>query len=138
MKCDVYLTFDGNCEEAMLHYQDVFDGEINLMMRYSDGPPEYNSPDIENKIMHTTMTFGTSCELKASDNMGGAVNKGNGYHVSILADDVDQGHAFFNGLAEGGQITMPFDNVFWGGKFGSVIDKFGVQWMVSTPHGENA
>lgn len=26
MKCDVYLSFDGNCEEAMNFYKDVFDG----------------------------------------------------------------------------------------------------------------
>ena len=138
MKCDVYLTFDGNCEEAMRHYQDVFDGEFGVMMRYAEGPPQYSNPEIENKIMHVTMTFGNGCELKASDQMDMPINKGNGYHVSVLADDVDQGQAFFSGLAEGGQVTMPFNDVFWGGKFGSVIDKFGVQWMVSTPHGDNA
>ncbi len=135
MKCDVYLSFDGNCEEAMTFYQDIFDGEIIVMMRYKDGPPEYSKLEIENKIMHVTMTFGNGCELKASDGFHIPLNKGNNYHVSIAAEDVEQGHAIFNGLMLGGQVTKAFDEVFWGGKFGSVIDKFGVQWMVSTPHG---
>ena len=52
MKCDVYLTFDSNCEEAITFYKDIFDGEFRVMMRYKDGPPEYmSSPEIVNKIM---------------------------------------------------------------------------------------
>ena len=137
MKCDIYLSFDGNCEEAMNFYQDIFDGEFLMMMRYKDGPPEYNKPEIENKIMHVTMTFGNGCELKASDDFHMLLTKGNNFHVSIAADDEAQGHVIFSGLMEGGQVTMPFNNVFWGGKFGSVVDKFGVQWMVSAPNSEN-
>ncbi|EDP69615.1 Glyoxalase/bleomycin resistance protein/dioxygenase [Flavobacteriales bacterium ALC-1] len=136
MKCDVYLSFDGNCEEAMNFYKDIFDGEIPIVMRYKDGPPEYSQPEIENKVMHTTMTFGNGCELKASDDFHMPVIKGSNFHVSIAADDEEQGSAIYYGLLEGGQSTMPFNDVFWGGKFGSVIDKFGVQWMVSAPSNE--
>lgn len=131
MKCDMYLTFDGNCEEAMLYYKDVFDGEFTMTMRFSEGPPEYSNPEIENKIMHQTLVFGNGCELKASDSFHEPLNKGNNFHVSIATNDEEEAVAFFNGLAENGTITMPFEEVFWGGKFGSCIDKFGVQWMVS-------
>lgn len=131
MKCDVYLSFDGNCEEAITFYKDVFDGEILMTMRYKDGPPEFCKPKIENKIMHTTLAFGKGCELKASDDFNKPLVKGNNFHVSIAADDEEQGSAIYYGLLEGGKATMPFKEVFWGGKFGSVIDKFGIQWMVS-------
>ena len=132
MKCDVYLSFDGNCEEAMTFYQDVFDGEFRVMMRYKDGPPEYvTSPEIENKIMHTTMTFGNGCELKASDSFHQPLNKGNNFHVSVLADDDEQGQAIFNGLSKDGTVIMPYNEVFWGGKFGSLVDKYEIHWMVS-------
>ena len=134
MKCDVYLSFDGNCEEAMNFYKDIFDGEFQVVMRYKDGPPEYSKPEIEDKIMHVTMTFGNGSELKASDDFHMPINKGNNYHVSVLADDEEQGHAIFTGLSEGAQVTMPYNNVFWGGKFGSLVDKFGIQWMISSPH----
>ncbi len=132
MRCDVYLSFDGDCEDALNFYIDVLNGEMKMMMRYKDGPPEYCTPKIEQKIMHVTMGFGEDCELKMSDGFHIPLNKGNNFHVSILADTQEQGAAIFNGLSQGGQITMPFNDVFWGGKFGSVIDKFGVQWMVSS------
>ena len=134
MTCDVYLSFDGNCEEAMNFYKDVFNGEYTVVMRYSDGPPEYVSEGNENKIMHATLVFGNGCELKASDNFHMPVQKGNAYHVSIGTDSVEQGENFFNGLSKDGQVTMPYQEVFWGGKFGSLIDQFGIQWMISSPH----
>lgn len=131
MKCDLYLTFDGNCEEAMLLYKEVFNGEFLVTMRFNEGPPEFNNPEIANKIMHQTMVFGNNCEIKASDSFHEPLLKGNNFHVSILADDEKTGENYFNELAKNGTITMPFDNVFWGGKFGSCIDQFGVQWMIS-------
>lgn len=132
MTCGIYLTFNGNCEEAMLHYQDIFDGEITITMRYSEGPPEFSTPEIADKIMHATMVFGNNCEIKASDSFHEPLNKGNNFHVSILADDNESAYSYFSGLAEEGKITMPFNDVFWGGKFGSCVDKFGVQWMISS------
>lgn len=137
MNCGIYLSFNGNCEEAMLCYQDIFDGEFTVTMRYSEGPPEFSTPENANKIMHQTMIFGNNCEIKASDDFNAPLIKGNNFHVSILADDEDSAYAYFIGLAEDGEITMPFEEVFWGGKFGSCIDKFGVQWMVSS-NPENA
>jgi PhnB protein len=134
MKCDLYLTFDGNCEEALDFYKEVFNGTYQVVMRYADGPPEYNVKGNEDKIMHATMTFGDGCELKASDSFHMPIQKGNAYHVSILADNPEQGAAFFDKLSQKGQITMPYQEVFWGGNFGSLIDAFGIQWMISSPH----
>lgn len=137
MNCGIYLTFDGNCEEAMNYYKDVFNGEFTVTMRYSEGPPEFSKPEIANKIMHQTMVFGTNCEIKASDSFHEPLNKGNNFHVSILADDEECALSYFTNLAVDGKITMPFNDVFWGGKFGSCIDKFGIQWMISS-NPENA
>lgn len=137
MKCDIYLTFDGNCEEAMNYYKDIFNGEFTVTMRYSDGPPEYSNDKIADKIMHQTLVFADGCELKASDSFHQPFIKGNNFHVSISIKEEKQAVAYFNGLAESGHITMPFDKVFWGGKFGSCIDKFGIQWMVSLESRDN-
>lgn len=134
MKCDVYLSFDGNCEKAMNFYQSVFGGEFSVVMRYSDGPPEYLVKGKEDKIMHTTLSFGNGCELKGSDSFHKPIVKGNAYTVSIMADDEAQGEKMFAGLSEGGQVEMPYQEVFWGGKFGNLVDQFGIQWMISSPH----
>lgn len=134
MKCDVYLSFDGNCEKAMNFYQSVFGGEFSVVMRYSDGPPEYLSEGAEDKIMHMTLSMADGSELKASDMLHQPVEKGNAYHVSIGADSEEHGAKMFAGLSEGAKVTMPYQEVFWGGKFGSLLDQFGIQWMISSPH----
>ncbi len=51
--------------------------------------------------------------------------------LSLATTDAGEGERVFNALAEGGQVTMPLEEVFWGGKFGSLTDRFGVQWLVS-------
>ena len=134
MKCDVYLSFDGNCEEAMTFYKQAFGGEFTVVMRYSDGPPQYMKPGTEDKIMHMTLSMKDGAELKGSDNFHQPVVNGNAYHVSIGADSEEHGHAMFTALSEGAAVTMPYEEVFWGGKFGSLVDKFGIQWMISSPH----
>jgi PhnB protein len=37
----------------------------------------------------------------------------------------------FVALAEGGQVTMPMDVMFWGDYFGSCTDRFGIRWMIN-------
>jgi len=131
MKCGVYLSFDGNCEEAMTFYKNILHGEFTVVMRYSEGPPEYCLEGTEDKIMHLTMTFGKDCELKASDSFHKPVSKGNAHHISIFADDEQQAEQIFDQLSQEGEIEMPFAEVFWGGKFGSLVDQYGIQWMIS-------
>ena len=128
--------FDGNCEEALNYYKDIFDGEVVTLMRYKDGPPEYASPGIENKIMHATLQF-RGIDLLMSDAMMNPISKGNANYLSVNVDNEDEALAIFNGLSDGGSTEMPFAEVFWGGKFGSLVDKFGVHWMVSAEHAKN-
>ncbi|MFD2824076.1 VOC family protein [Lacinutrix iliipiscaria] len=133
MNLNPYLAFNGNCEEAIRFYEDVLGGEITMMMRYGEAPPEYFpvSDDMKNLVMHCTLEF-NGCTFFASDNMES--NAGNNFSMSIDADEEEQAVKIFESLLEGGQAIMPFDNVFWGGKFGMLVDKFGVQWMVSVGH----
>ncbi len=134
MKLNPYLTFNGNCEEAMNYYKDILGGEFLVQMRFSEAPPEIPFPDeLKDKIMHTTLQF-SGCSILASDSGQGEVNQGNANHLSINVDSEEEALAIFKGLAENGQVAMPFETVFWGGKFGMLVDKYGVQWMVSTDH----
>lgn len=134
MKLHPYLTFNGNCEEVMNFYKDILGGEFIIQMRFSEAPPEMPVPDeMKDKIMHTTMEF-SGCQILASDTMQGTVSRGTGNHLSINVDSEDEALAIFNSLAEEGKVAMPFEAVFWGGKFGMLVDKYDVQWMVSTDH----
>lgn len=136
MKLNPYLNFQGNCEEVINFYKDVLDGEIVMMSRFSDMPPEMceiGDNDM-NKIMHATLTFGEGQTLLFSDNINPGFNPGNNIHLSINIADEEEAEKVYNSLLEGGNATMPFAPAFWGGKFGMLTDKFGVQWMVSSAH----
>ncbi|MFY9718826.1 MAG: hypothetical protein WAK16_04205 [Candidatus Cybelea sp.] len=51
--------------------------------------------------------------------------------LSLATSDGAEGERVFKALAEGGTVSMPLEDQFWGGRLGSLTDRFGVQWMVS-------
>ena len=132
MNLNPYLMFEGNCEEAINYYKDVFNGEITSLMRFSDGPPDMGFPEgLADKVMHSSLEF-SGCLLQASDNMQN-LECGNDFHLSVSLESRDEGQAVFASLADGGTVIMAFSEVFWGGTFGMVKDRFGKQWMISAP-----
>ncbi len=121
-----YLTFDGNCREAMTFYANALGAELQ-MMTFADMP---DSPkDSANRIMHARVSKGAAV-LMASDTMPGMpFEQGNSFSVSIGCDSVEEEDRFFTALSEGGSVTMPLQDTFWGAHFGMLTDKFGIQWM---------
>ena len=124
-----YLTFDGNCREAMEFYKDALNGNLHTMP-FGDAPMEV-AEEHKNRVMHATLTFANAV-IMASDNMPEqTVTHGNGSSISIAATDVEEGERYFNNLSKGGTVVMPYEKTFWGAKFGMCVDKFGVQWMIN-------
>jgi PhnB protein len=133
---NTYLNFNGNCEEAFTFYKAVFGGDFIYIGRFNEMPPQAENPMSEaegNKIMHVSLPIGTSI-LMGSDTGGewaSSFKQGNNFSVSITADSKEEADRLFNGLTEGGTITMPLNETFWGDYFGMFVDKFGINWMIS-------
>ena len=128
MKLITYLTFAGNCEEAMNFYKEALGAEILLFSRMGDSPMEIPE-NLKGKIMHARMQIGEN-ELYMSDTFDpSSLNQGNNVSLSIQTDDTIQLEKLFNSLSEGGKVTMPLADAFWGARFGMFIDKFGIHWM---------
>lgn len=131
-----YLTFKGNCEEAFNHYKSVFGGEFTYLGRFGEMPPQEGKSMPEedaNKIMHVSLPIGSN-QLMGSDTGGEWAAHtiiGNNYSVSVSTDTKEDADRIFNGLAEGGNVTMPMADTFWGDYFGMCTDKFGINWMMS-------
>jgi PhnB protein len=68
----------------------------------------------------------------------GPVEFGNHSSVSISPDSAQEAKRIFDALAEGGNVTMPLQTMFWGADFGQLTDKFGVSWMVNYTHEQPA
>lgn len=127
-----YLFFNGQCREALAHYADVFGGEIIEQMPASQLPPEYPVPD-ERKdwVMHARMKIGDGF-LMASDNIQANSDAMAGCSVMMSFTTAAEAKAVFEKLVDGGEETMAFSPTFWSAGFGTLIDRFGIRWMIGT------
>lgn len=132
-----YLTFNGNCEEAFNAYRSVFGGNFTYVGRFKDMPPTDGKPipeNLGNLIMHISLPIGKGSVLMGSDSseeFGHASVVGNNFSISVTAVSKGEADRIYNALANGGKQTMPMSSTFWGSYFGMLVDRFGIQWMVS-------
>ncbi len=137
---NIYLTFENQAEEAFLFYKNIFGGEFSNggMKRFKDMPPNNEAPIAkkdEDLVMHVELeilggTILMGCDIPKSSGFD-EVKIGNNVQISLATDNKAQTEKLFNGFSEGGKITMPLQDTFWGAYFGSCIDKFGITWMVN-------
>ena len=136
-----YLNFDGNCAEAFAFYQQVFKGNIVHQSTFGEMPPGEGMPpmpaEASKRIMHVHLQVGEQALMGsdtvpgADETCGGPYQKPQGLWVSIGVADNTEGRRVFDALAQGGEVTMPFEKTFWSPGFGMVTDRFGTPWMVN-------
>ncbi len=133
MHLDTYLRFDGNCREAFDSYRSCFGGEFTAMMTFGDGPPDMGVPDaFLDRVMHASLPVGPSV-LMGSDSVPGfgpPMAAGNNFSVFAHADSRADAERTFAHLSDGGRVGMPMQDMFWGGYFGSLEDRFGISWQI--------
>ncbi len=130
VQLDAYLFFTGNCREAMEFYKEVFGGELTAQT-YGEVPGDKPAEmeRMNDKIMHSTLKGG-EISLMASDSTRDSF--GDSFiSLSLGGTDEDKLRGLFDKLAEGGKVSQPLEKMFWGDIFGTVTDKFGVDWMVN-------
>lgn len=133
MKLQPYIMFNGNARESLDFYKDALGAEITFVQTYGEAPWEYPKNAVTNDlIMHANIKWG-DFELMISDaHPDRRVSFGEAINISIAIDSKEEGQKIFSSLANGGTIDVPFSEQPWGTTFGSLTDKFGVNWMVNT------
>ena len=141
MSVSPYIFFDGTCEEAIAFYKQAIGAELLFKMTFGEMPKEaandssegcnsgFNWPD--DKIMHANVRIGDSEVMMSDGNMCADKVKHTGYSLSISSKDVAEGQRWFDNLAAGGDVTMPWGETFWAKGFGMLTDKYGIPWMVN-------
>jgi PhnB protein len=133
MVIQAYLFFDGRCEEALAFYQRALGAELLMMMRFKESPeappPGAVPAGSENKVMHAALRIGDTTVM-ASDGRCQGKPSFQGFALSITVENEAQADRTFAALADGGQIGMPLGKTFFSPRFGMVVDRFGVSWMV--------
>ena len=131
---NTYLNFDGNCREAFEFYRSVFGGEFAIMQTFGDGPDDMGVLEEEkNNIMHVSFPIGDSV-LMGSDvpsGFGMPHVQGSNFSISVGPDSREEADRLFGRLSEGGTVSMPMGDMFWGSYFGACTDKFGINWQIN-------
>jgi len=125
-----YLTFNGQCREAMTFYQQCLGGEL-VMQKIAESPMAAQMPsEAGANILHSSLTSG-SIVLMGSDMMGENKIRGNDFFLCLNFTSDEEINACFTKLAEGGTIKMGLHQTFWGATYGEVTDKFGYNWALN-------
>lgn len=125
-----YLSFNGQCEEAFRFYEQCFGGNIEAMMSYGDSPmAEHMPPEQHTRIIHASLTIGD--EVLMGGDVPERYEAPKGFSVSLHIDDPTEAERIFNTLADKGTVTMPLEPTFWAERFGMLIDRFGIPWMIN-------
>jgi PhnB protein len=131
MELNAYLLFKGNCEEAFKFYESALGGKIEAMLRYAGTPAEkHTAPEFLQQIMHARLVVGDAV-LMGSDAPQEKFDRPTGFSVSLQTDDPAEAERLFQALSNGANITMPIQATFWAAKFGMLVDRFGIPWMVN-------
>jgi PhnB protein len=126
-----YLHFQDNCKEAMQFYQELFGGELEIMLIGQSPAKEHFPVNLHDQILHSTLSNG-SFRIMASDMCGqGDLKQGNSVELSLDCDSKEEIEHLYQKLSEGGQVVQQLAPQFWGSLFAMVIDKFGVRWMLT-------
>lgn len=120
--------FNGNCREVMEFYQACLGGEL-ILDRAGDAPASANiPPGVREQIMHATLAKGDMIVMASDTLEPGDMKNGNSVYLCIHEGTKEETEKQFTKLAEGGTITQPLQEVFFG-LHGELIDKFGIRWM---------
>jgi PhnB protein len=128
MKLDMYLNYNGNCEQAFRFYEQHLGGKITMMMRHAEQPSQGNIPaDWKNKILHARIEIGETLLMGAD--IPGAEPMRSAY-LTLSLDSDEAADRLYGILSEGGQIFMKMAETFFASRFAMLRDRFGTSWML--------
>jgi PhnB protein len=135
MQVNPYITFKGDCEAAFKFYEQALGGKITALMTFAGTPmADHSPPDWQHKIMHASLSVDDAV-LMGSDAPPDRYEKPQGFSVSLVLKEVAKSEQMFHALAEGGTVRMPIQKTFWAARFGMLVDKFGIPWMINCEEG---
>jgi PhnB protein len=126
-----YLTFNGNCREAMKFYQKCLGGKLTFQTIGESPLSQMMPKKMKDCILHCTLTNG-SLLLMGSDMVGeNVLIKGNAVSLTLNCISEKEIRSCYKKLSIDGKATHPLEDSFWGALFGVLIDKYGNHWLLN-------
>ena len=126
-----YLTFNGNCREAMSFYKECLGGEL-FFQTVGESPLSDHMPEqMKDCILHSTLTKDALIIMGSDMVPQNGLIKGNSVSLSINCSEEGEIHSFYHKLSEGGTADHAIEDTFWGALFGDLTDKYGNHWLLN-------
>ncbi len=131
---NAYLTFSGNCREAMTFYKRCLGGDLKLQTIGQSPMAEKMPQQMKDCILHATLTK-NELVLMGSDMVADdGLVRGNGMSMVLNCSSEEEIRDRYEALSAGGKATHPIEVTFWGALFGGLTDKFGNHWLLHYEH----
>jgi PhnB protein len=130
-----YIVTNGNGREAVEFYKNALDAEVRVLQTFGEMPksPEYPMPEeAKDRILHADLKIGNTNLMLSDTFPGQPFQLGDQVTIAVHISTADKAREVFEKLQDGGKVGMPLQETFWSPAYGSVTDKFGVNWQVST------
>ena len=126
-----YLTFNGNCREAMKFYQQCLGGEL-IFQTVGESPLSQKLPKkMKNYILHATLAK-ENFVLMGSDMVSDeGLAKGNNISLLLNCYNEEDIKSCYTKLSKKGKQNHPLEDSFWGALFGELTDKYGHRWILN-------
>lgn len=133
MQFEMFIYFGGNCREALDFYAKVFQKQVDSLMTYDEMPldSEYTVPEADiGKVMYAGIRFDNMVAMFCDMPSEAPFAMGNNFSPTLNFADKAELERVFNALSEGGSVDSPLQKTFYSELYGSVTDKFGVNWQI--------
>lgn len=128
-----YLSFAGECEEAVKAYIDAFGGEIYYLSRWDEN--NFESKEQIGKVMHVEFWVGDT-HMSGGDTFDDAA-KYKSTKLMVHMDTKDNALRCIDVLKKDGTVVselLPHPAPDDGGMGALVKDKFGYVWIITCPN----
>ncbi len=123
-----YLTFNGNCREAMNYYKSCLGGDLSFIVVGESPVAGQMPPQLKDHILHSSLKT-SDMEIMATDMQPEKLNEGNTVHLCLVCKTEEETRNLFDKLSAGGKVKQPLHEMFFG-LIGTLTDKFGKHWIV--------
>ena len=132
MAINPYIRFNGNAEEALGHYRDALGGDLQIL-RFAGSPAEGCAPEgWGQKVLHGALQTNVGLILASDTPTDQASSPADNIEVAVQVEGEADAERIFATLSSGGAVSMPLTETFFSPKFGMLVDKFGIKWIVVT------
>lgn len=127
---NTYLTFSGNCREAMIFYKNCLSGELTFQTVGESPMAEQMPTQMKEYILHSMLAAEGFVLMGSDMTPETGLVKGNAVTIMLNCSSEEEIRAVFDKLSEGGIIKHKLEHTFWGALFGDLTDKFGNNWIL--------